>query len=343
MVKYRVYVSIVAIAALIYCSCKEKDKHLHEKILKTLFHIIKQFYKNLHIEGIISIVSSIHHEYTLCMQYKFVIDDVVNDLLLKSYQMSYAIYTKSLSDFVNCKHSDMTSLFMLRVNGLALLSNFDWVKNNFIESVYDFIKRWKVLLQKHINNSDVVLSGFHELFQCFGKYSYEQVENMFWKLLCLYTSILIKSGTNLSFDGLENYWMEAKFSEQVSLMKIVRTVVSNHKASHKHCSESKEENLEMMSAIINSHKTFTLQHLIDVYQILKGSILDSKCLRFIVTLLQLFASCLEMLCQQKAVKLVLCNPSSCKELMFLFSWNLQLYMKCRREKDNNLALCMCLR
>ena len=288
-------------------------------------------------------ISSIHHEYTLCIQYKFVIDDVVNGLLLKSYQMSYAIYTKSLPDFINCKHSDITSLFTLRVNSLALLSNFDWTENNFIESVYDFIKRWKVLLQKHVYNSDVVLSGFHELFQCFSKYSYEEVESMFWKLLCFYTSILIKSGTKLSFDGLENYCMEVKFSEQVSLMKIVRAVISNHNATHKHYSQSKEENLEMMSAIINSHKSFMLQHLIDVYQILKGNILESKCLRFIVTLLQLFASCLETLFQQKALDLVLCNASSCKELMFLFSWNLQLYMKYKKEKDQNLAPCTCLR
>ena len=287
-------------------------------------------------------ISSIHHEYGLCMQYKFVIDDV-NDLLLKSYQMSYSIYTKSLSDFINFKHSDLTSLFMLRVNSLALLSNFDWMENNFIESVYDFIKRWKVLLQKHIYNSNVVLSGFHELFQCFGKYGFKQVENMFWKLLCLYTSISIKSGTKLSFDGLENYWIEAQFSEQVSLMKIVSTVVSNHKAIHKHYSESKEEDLEMMSAIINSHKTFMLEHLIDLYQILKSNILESKCLKFVVTLQQLFASCLETLFQQKAVKLVLCNASSCKELMYLFSWNLQLFMKCKKEKDKNLALCTCLR
>ena len=126
--------------------CFTLEKNLkpsnNEKILKLLFHILKQVYKKSSLSCVL-LISKCMLKQLLFFRSQELNNDI-KKFLYTSHQMCYALYVKIFKE-----GKIDYNLFKLRAYSLLILSYSNWIEYKFIEVTKDFLLQWvKILFQK---------------------------------------------------------------------------------------------------------------------------------------------------------------------------------------------------
>ena len=201
------------------CSLESLSGDTWEKAIKILFHICKQLYKKNLFTSVVSLKCCIKHLCRYSIKLRMTKSKDIEKLLFMIHQMGYSMFTKEIQTIINKKYSDVTQLFVLRIQCLIILSFSNWQDNKLLDHTKDFCTRWiKILCNNtYIYNSVEVYHQISDLMDfiiyisanCKGKYL-QSIHDLLKNIIELSSRLACLDNENYT---LQLHYLQSKITE----------------------------------------------------------------------------------------------------------------------------------
>ncbi|XP_065666100.1 uncharacterized protein LOC101239166 isoform X3 [Hydra vulgaris] len=283
----------IVLAGLHICFTSEDNitSKNNEKILKLLFHILKQVYKRSSCSSALLISRCMLKQ--LLFFKSCTINDDVKKFLFTSHQMCYSLYLK------NFKEGKLDSkLFKLRTYSLLILSYSNWVEYKFVEFSKDFLSQWmNVLYQKFIEIEFVLRTLKKFLYNtCLlfenvnDKLQKKSIIDLIWKIYTFTVRIIMINQINVSV--IKFISVQILDSELIEYVNITEKFCLMSRSSSKTCcslnllQERQAFVLVFQKTLVNLKCT---DWLLDIISVLNSYVKYSLCVERLLLLMDILS------------------------------------------------------